>query len=182
MLAINPEIQKKVEDELDSIFANDTDRHATMEDLTNMKYLECCVKETLRLYPSAPYISREHTEDIVVRDHVIPAGTEIVLFIYGQHRNPEDFDEPTRYDPERWMSNNIFKRNPYAYVPFSAGSRNCLGQRFAGMEQKVVISTILRSFKIRTDMPWDVMEKSLTSDLVLRPLAGIPLCLEKKKN
>jgi cytochrome P450 len=179
MLAINPDIVKKVEEELDGIFHN-TDRTATMEDLTNMKYLECCIKETLRLFPSVPYITREHAEDIVVRGHVIPANTEILLFIYGQHRNPDDFPEPYRFDPDRWTDSNSFKRHPYAYVPFSAGSRNCLGQKFAGMEQKVVVSTILRSFSIRTDLKREVMEKSLVPEIILRPSEGIPLYLEKK--
>jgi cytochrome P450 len=160
MLAINYDIQEKLQNEIAGIFAENTDRDATMEDLANMKYLECCVKETLRLYPSVPLITREHTEDIVIRDHVIPAGTEIALFIYGQHRNPEDFPNPNCFDPDRWMSKRCFKRNPYAYVPFSAGPRNCLGQKIAGMEPAgVVLSTILRNFNIRTDMPRDVMEK-----------------------
>ena len=131
MLASHPDCMVRVEDEIFGIFG-DVERPVTMEDLTDLKYLECCIKETMRICPSVTFISRECDEDVLIevrhmlhfnlgpqivcslfQNHVIPAGTEIVLFIHGQHRNPADFPDPDRFDPDRFSPENAAKRSAY---------------------------------------------------------------------
>lgn len=75
--------------ELDDIFADDPERAVTMKDLAEMKYLECCIKEALRLYPSVPAFARTLREDVQIAHYTIPAGTTAMLVIYMLHRNPE---------------------------------------------------------------------------------------------
>ena len=82
-----------------------------------------------RLYQSVPLISRILGEDVEIDGHVIPANTNVVLMKFLLHRDPKTFPNPDVFDPDRFSPNNSEKRNPYAYVPFSAGPRNCIGQK-----------------------------------------------------
>lgn len=86
------------------------------------------VKEVLRLYPSAPLVSRELTEELEINGVILPPGTSLLLRIYDLHRDPEQFPDPLRFDPDRFLPKNTQKRHPFAYLPFSAGSRNCIGK------------------------------------------------------
>lgn len=108
------------------MFGNST-RPCTIEDAAKLKYLECCIKEALRLYPSVPNIKRDIHEETVLDDYVIPAGSTISLHIYALHRNEEIFPNPLDFKPERFESEQSDGRHPYAFVPFSAGPRNCIG-------------------------------------------------------
>jgi len=177
LLGNYPEIQEKVAEELEDIFQGE-DRPTTMADLGEMKYLERVIKESLRLYPSVPFISRVLNEDIELEGYVLPAGCSVILQIYDAHRNLRDFPDPERFDPDRFLPENSKHRHPYAYVPFSAGPRNCIGQKFALLEEKSVLSSVIRRYKIKS------METQQTikpmSELILRPQEGIKLTLEPR--
>ncbi|KFM58190.1 Cytochrome P450 4c3, partial [Stegodyphus mimosarum] len=166
MLGLHPEAQEKVFRELDDIFRDDPNRTATREDLTQMKYLECVIKETLRLYPSVPFIARELNDSIEVGKYKIPGGSVCFIFPWMLHRDPESFPEPEKFDPERFFPENSAGRHPYAYVPFSAGPRNCIGQKFAIMEEKTVLANILRRFRIVSLDPRDRV--NVMPDLIIR--------------
>merc|ERR1719348_1722437 len=143
-------IQEKCRAELSEIFQG-SDRAATSQDLAGMKYLEACIKESLRLFQSVPFISRVTGEDIEVHGCRIPRGTNVILAKFLLHRNPKTFPEPDKFDPGRFLvDSEENRRHPYSYVPFSAGPRNCIGQKFATMEEKVVISSVLRKFRLNT--------------------------------
>ncbi|CAG9113718.1 unnamed protein product [Plutella xylostella] len=120
-------------------------RGSLLEDLHEMKYLECCIREGLRLYPSVPYIARLLKEDTVLSGYVVPAGTIVNIHVFDLHRRAELFPEPEAFRPERWLAPPPHK---YAYVPFSAGPRNCIGQKFAMLELKTVLSGVLRRFRL----------------------------------
>merc|ERR1711911_230679 len=124
-IAKHPKEQQIVVDELDHIF-DESDRPCTTQDITEMKYLECCFKETLRLYPSVPAVMRTLTQEVQVGDFLIPAGVSVALMIYGMHRNPHIYPDPDSFKPERFLSDSV-DRHPYSFVPFSAGPRNCIG-------------------------------------------------------
>ncbi|XP_043401750.1 cytochrome P450 4V2 [Chelonia mydas] len=126
LLGCHPEAQKKVHRELDEVFGN-SDRPVTMDDLKKLRYLECVIKEALRLFPSVPSFARTTSEDCHIRGFKIPKGTEVVIVTYALNRDPEVFPDPEEFRPERFFPENSSGRHIYAYVPFSAGSRNCIG-------------------------------------------------------
>jgi len=178
LLATHPEIQARCHKELDTIFSGDQDREATSQDLAEMKYLESCLKESLRLYQSVPIIGRQLGEEVEIEGHVIPRGTNMILLFFLLHRDPKTFPDPNRFDPERFSLENQQARHPYSYVPFSAGPRNCIGQKFATMEEKVVVSSVLRKYTLRSTMTVD--EIPLCAEVILRPKNGLRISLQKR--
>ncbi|XP_064005091.1 cytochrome P450 4V2 [Pogoniulus pusillus] len=177
LLGRNPEVQKKVHRELDEVFGN-TECPVTMDDLKNLRYLDCVVKEVLRLYPSVPMFARTLREDCCIRGHEIPKGTNVVVLTYALHRDPEIFPDPEEFRPERFFPENSKGRHPYAYVPFSAGPRNCIGQRFAQMEEKTLLALILRRFWVESSQsPEDL---GMAGELILRPNNGIWIKLKRR--
>jgi len=99
-----------------------------MNDTSNMKYMECCLKESLRLYSTVPSVGRLTSEELVLDGYKIPAGTGIFVQFFHLHRHPEFFPDPLTYDPERFHPDRCIGRHPFAFVPFSAGPRNCIGK------------------------------------------------------
>ncbi|UJR08122.1 hypothetical protein I4U23_012399 [Adineta vaga] len=170
MIASHPKVQEKLHEEIDRVFGNDLNRSCTMEDVDELKYLECVIKETLRLFPSVPFIAREIQEDFTYHNHKLLKGSTAVLFIYYIHRDPKYFPDPERFDPDRFLPENSVDRPAYAFVPFSAGSRNCIGQRFALLEEKIILSSILRRFKLKTSQLRDDLH--LSFEVILRSENG----------
>lgn len=147
LLAQNSMCQQKCVDELDTIFKG-SDRPPTMKDIREMRYLEQCIKETLRLYPSVPMIARKISEDIRVDGHTIPANSNVFIFPFATHRMSDIYPEPEKFNPNRFSPEESEKRHPYAFIPFSAGPRNCIGYKFAYIELKTIISTVLRTYEL----------------------------------
>ncbi|KYO46087.1 hypothetical protein Y1Q_0021662 [Alligator mississippiensis] len=177
LLGCYPEAQKKVDMELDEVFG-DSDRHVTMEDLKKLRYLECVVKEALRLFPSVPFFARTLSQDSWINGYKVPKGVDIIVSPYALHREQDVFPEPEEFRPERFFPENCIGRHPYAYVPFSAGPRNCIGQRFALMEEKTVIATLLRRFWVEANQKRE--ELGLVAELILRPTNGIWIQLKRR--
>nr|AIW79997.1 cytochrome P450 CYP4C77 [Nilaparvata lugens] len=178
LLGNETEIQEKVFQELDSIFG-DSDRSPTMQDLGEMKYLERVIKESLRLYPSVPFIGRQLKEDVKIDKYLIPANTLVLLHIYHLHRCEDQFPNPEVFDPDNFLPERTAKRHPYAYLPFSAGPRNCIGQKFALLEEKTILSSILRKFRIEAvEKQKDII---LLSELILRPFSGVRIRMYPRK-
>lgn len=113
---------------METIFG-DSDRSATIKDLNEMKYLERVVKETMRLFPPVPIIGRITSEDVEIGGYQIPKDCFISIEIYKIMRDPKHFPNPMKFDPDRFLKENTNTRHPYAYIPFSAGPRNCIGMR-----------------------------------------------------
>lgn len=171
LLGGHPDIQKRAMEEIDGVTGPEEEYRVTMKDLNEMKYLECCIKEALRLYPSVPVIARKISEDINVANYTVPAGTTALILTYLLHRNPDLFPQPEKFNPDRFLPENVLGRHPYAYIPFSAGPRNCIGQKFALLEEKVVISSLLRKYRVEAvDRREDL---TLMGELILRPKHGL---------
>ncbi|NXK29866.1 CP4V2 protein, partial [Piprites chloris] len=177
LLGHNPEVQKKVHKELDEVFGN-TDRPVTTDDLKQLRYLECVMKEALRLFPSVPMFARTLREDCCISGYQVPKGANVLILTYALHRDPEIFPDPEEFRPERFFPENSKGRHPYAYVPFSAGPRNCIGQRFAQMEEKTLLALILRRFWVESCQKQE--ELRITGDLILRPSNGIWIKLKRR--
>ncbi|CAL1279534.1 unnamed protein product [Larinioides sclopetarius] len=159
MIGLHPWVQDRIHEELDALFEED-DREVTVEDLNKMKYLECVIKETARLYPSVPIIAREIRNDIHYGKYTIPKGCTCTVYAYMLHRDPNIFPNPERFDPERFTL------------------ENSTGQRFAMMEVKTLVSSILRRYKLRSLDPRDKV-LALT-ELILRPANELRIQVRKR--
>ncbi|CAG9796530.1 unnamed protein product, partial [Diatraea saccharalis] len=172
-------LQDNIFKELQTIFG-DSKRNANYEDLSKMRYLECCIKESLRLYPPVPFISRQVSESINLGGYKLPKDVICHVHIYDLHRREDLFPNPLKFDPDRFLPENCVGRHPYAYIPFSAGPRNCIGQKFAMMEMKSALSAILRHFELEpVTRPWELR---IAADLVLRNTEPIYVIFNKRNN
>nr|QQL12306.1 cytochrome P450 CYP4CJ2 [Aphis craccivora] len=147
LLGLHQDIQDHAREELYSIFG-DSDRDATMEDLNAMRYLDAVIKETLRLYPSVPSFTRELNTTLQLKKYTIPPMTTMAIFPYILHRNENIYPKPEEFIPERFLDEENKSKFLFGYIPFSAGARNCIGQKYAMNQMKTVISTVLRNAKI----------------------------------
>lgn len=179
-LALHPEIQERVFEEQRTLLGNDLTTFPDYNALQQMKYLEMVIKESMRLYPPVPIIGREPLEPVKVGTCMnVPPYVSLNIAIYTLHRNPDIYEDPEKFDPDRFTEEAASKRGPYDYIPFSAGPRNCIGQRFAMLEIKSTLSTLVRNFKIVAT------EKTkgtrYASDLILRPIGGLFVAFEERK-
>ncbi|CAL7952372.1 unnamed protein product [Xylocopa violacea] len=180
MMGCHPDIQEKVIEELDEIFG-DSDRPATFQDTLQMKYLERCLLETLRLYPPVPIIGREIKTDLKLAstDLTIPAGCTVVIATIKLHRNAAIYPNPDVFNPDNFLPEKTANRHYYAYVPFSAGPRSCVGRKYAMLKLKIVLSTILRNFRVRSDLKES--DFRLQADIILKRAEGFKVRLEPRK-
>ena len=130
------------------------------------------------MFPPVPIYIRTASEDQILNGKCIPKGAALKVFVYMIHRDEKYFPDPERFDPDRFLPENSANRHPFAYVPFSAGKRNCIGQRFAMMEEKVMIANILRKFEIKALKP--TKEIVQLPELILKPKGGVLLSLKPR--
>lgn len=154
LLAMHPHIQEQVFDEIDRVYANTPlGAPSTYEHITQLNYLEQVIRETLRLYPVAPYLLRFCKEDTKISKCVIPRGATVIVSLYTMHRNKEIWgDDADDFNPDHFSVEQMSKRNPNAFAPFSLGPRNCIGMRYAYMAMKVILATVLRHYKFTTHL------------------------------
>ncbi|XP_034239114.1 cytochrome P450 4C1-like [Thrips palmi] len=147
VLSLKQEVQEKVHAELVSVFG-DSDRLVTLEDLPKLKYLDCVMKEIMRLFPPVPFIVRQCHEETKLCGHTIPAGSSVGINIFAAHRDAKHWDKPEVFDPDRFLPENCKDRHPCAYIPFSTGPRNCIGRKYAMMNMTTILATALRAYKV----------------------------------
>ncbi|XP_018338509.1 PREDICTED: cytochrome P450 4C1 [Trachymyrmex septentrionalis] len=165
-LAEDKDIQDRVRNEVDSAIQGN-EKKFNFKLLKQLPYLERCIKEALRLYPSVPFISRICGEDIKLQSYLVPAGTMIVINIYAAHRNPNFWPNPQVFDPDRFLPEKIQNRHYYSYIPFSAGPRNCIGQQFGMLEIKTMIASVIHNFYLE---PIDYLKDvQLQTNITLSP-------------
>ncbi|XP_053691237.1 cytochrome P450 4d1-like [Sabethes cyaneus] len=178
-LAKYPIVQQKAYEEVVSVMGGNPEKAIDMSHLQDLAYLEMVIKETLRLYPSVPLIGRRCVKEVTIEGKTIPAGANIIIGIYFMGRDPNYFERPLEFIPERFEGEkSVEKFNPYKYIPFSAGPRNCIGQKFALNELKSVLSKLLRHYEFI--LPVDSDEPLLATELILKPENGVPLQIRRR--
>ena len=145
-LAKYPEHQEKIREEVRNVLMGR--EWLDYDDLKELKYTQWCIKEAMRLYPPVVEIFRVLSKDTELDGIIIPKGTRVSVNMPALHRHPEIWDNPDEYNPLRFHPSSADGRDPYAYFPFAAGHRNCIGQHFALNEERVVIATIVNRFHI----------------------------------
>lgn len=178
LIGNHPEVQTKIHEELDTIYGDSPDREIKFEDLREMKYLEKCIKETLRLFPPVLFIARQITEEFKIKGRTIPPGTTCLVLHYVLHRDPKYFPNPEVFNPDRFSPENMNERHAFAFVPFSAGPRNCIGQRFALQTTKALIASILRKYRITSVLPMNKIELAIGT--TMGPKNKITLQFERR--
>jgi len=146
LLAQHPEIQKRLQEEVDTVLAG---KHVTNDNVKELNYMDMVIKEVLRYgSPIAAIVSRKAQEDIQVDKYIIPKDTPIGLGIHAIHHNPEFWPNPEVFDPERFSPTKAIKQHPFAFLPFSLGRRVCIGNTFSLLEQRIFLSTLLQKYTI----------------------------------
>lgn len=144
-LAHHPQAAEKLHAELDSVLGG----HApTVEDLHNLPYTLQVVKEVLRLYPAAPFYVRDALEEDQIGGFNTQ-GLPVLLSPYYTHRHPDFWDAPLEFNPDRWSAEQEEQRHPYAYHPFAAGQRMCIGNNFSLLESHILLALLAREFAPR---------------------------------
>ncbi|GJQ81203.1 hypothetical protein Trydic_g23371 [Trypoxylus dichotomus] len=174
LMGIHQNIQDKVIQELDEIFGN-SNRAVTFADTLEMKYLERCLMETLRMYPPVPIIARELNQDIKLAssDLVVPAGCTVVIGTFKIHRRDDIYPNPDVFNPDNFLPEKTANRHYYSFIPFSAGPRSCVGRKYAMLKLKILLSTILRNYRIYSD--FKESDFQLQADIILKRAEGFPV-------
>jgi len=175
LLAQNPEAGARLFQEVDRVLAG---RAPCYEDLTQLRYTDWVVKESLRLYPPAYGVVRTALEDCEIGGYAIPAGATVAIFPWTVHRDPRYFERPLEFVPERW-DDDFAKRLPRCgYFPFGVGPRVCIGNTFAIAELVLMVAAIARKFQLQLAPGHRVL---LSPSLTLRPRKGIRVVLKKRQ-
>ena len=142
-LAAHPEVAERLHAELDQVLGG---RPPTVDDLRALPYTLQVVKETLRLYPAAPFYVRDAVEADTLGGFAIPPGAAVMLSPYYTHRHPDFWEEPERFDPDRWTGERERARHGHAYHPFAAGPRICIGNNFSLLESHLLLAILAQRF------------------------------------
>ncbi|XP_041254814.1 thromboxane-A synthase isoform X2 [Onychostruthus taczanowskii] len=177
LLATNPQCQEKVLREVDEFSA----KHMVpdYQNVQELPYLDMVIAETLRMYPPAFRFTREAAKDCVVLGQHIPAGAVIETAVGHLHHNPEFWPEPEKFIPERFTEEAKKERHPFAYLPFGAGPRGCIGMKMGLLETKITLLRILQKFQFKT-CPETEIPLQLKSKATLGPKNGVYIMLESR--
>lgn len=134
------------------------------------------INEAMRLYPPASAITRTNLESFELGGYSIPAKSIIVMPIYAIHRDPKRWDQPERFDPDRFLPNQIEAMHPIQFIPFGGGPRECIGKAFALAETKIILTEICSRFKFSLDAQSSVNPRA---GITLYPKGGIWVRAEK---
>jgi len=171
-LSQNPDVECKLHEELDRVLGS---RLPTLEDVPNLRYTALVVKEGLRLYPPAWAVGRQAKEAFEVGGYSFPKNTYVLICQWIMHRDSRFFAEPHRFLPDRWTDD--FSPG-FAYLPFGAGPRVCIGAAFANMEAALLLAAIAGRYRLALEPDQTVAP---IASVTLRPRGGIRMRLEKRR-
>ena len=169
LLAQNPEAEACLHNEVDALAAP-----PTFDDLGRLSYTRAVFAESMRLYPPAWTVGREAARDTSLGGRALPRGTTILFAPLHLHRDPRFWDDPDAFRPERFAPEARAGRHKFAYLPFSAGRRGCIGEQFAWVEGTLVLATLAQRWRLRLAGPVPDAHGSVT----LRPAGPVPMVAE----
>ncbi|XP_067637975.1 probable cytochrome P450 313b1 isoform X2 [Eurosta solidaginis] len=174
-LAMHPECQEKLYEELSALFPEKKPPDVNNEHLEKMTYTEMIINEALRLYSPVPMVLRSVADDFRLRNNIlIPQGTQIGIDIYNMQRNEHIWGpNAKKFQPEEHFGPNAHKRHAFAFVPFTKGLRMCIGYRYALMLMKVFVAKIFRQYRIKTTA---TMDQLVVKGAISLKFAEYPLC------
>ncbi|KAM7350671.1 cytochrome P450 4ae1-like isoform 1-T2 [Cochliomyia hominivorax] len=146
-LSRHPQVQEKLYIELQEYFGAKQNVSLCYNDLQQLNYLNCVIKESLRMYPPVMAIGRVLKSDLKVDKYAIPAKSSVIILLWEMLRDPEIFEDPLTFKPERHLMNDA-RVNAFSNIPFSAGPRNCIGQKFAQLEMRSIIIKVILNFEL----------------------------------
>jgi cytochrome P450 len=174
LLSQYPEVEAKLHAELASVLGG---RRPEAADAARLTYTRMVMAEAMRLYPPAWILERRAVRDVRMREHLIPAGSLVYTSPYIVHHDARWYPDPERFDPERWRPEAIVGRPKFAYAPFGAGTRVCIGEQFAWMEGVLLLATIAQRWRLRHDPSHVVALEPLVT---LRPKYGMRMRVESR--
>ena len=177
LLAQHPDIQEKLHAECSLVLNG---RAPSAADFPRLKYAEKVFAEALRLYPPVWVTARTCTDPYEIAGYRIPQGAILLAPQIALHHDARFWDEPQRFDPERFTEQARMSRPRFAYFPFGAGSRQCIGEGLAWMEGVLVLAAIVQHWTIRR-IPGQSTSLKVTPAITLRPKGGLPLIVERRK-
>jgi cytochrome P450 len=145
LIARHPEVEECFHQELDQVLGG---RSPGVEDVTKLVYTRMIIDETLRLYSPVAMTARDAVVDDVVDGYEIPKGSVVTITPYITHRHPEFWEKPNAFYPEHFSQEQVDQRPRYAYIPFGAGPRICLGMHFALLEAALVLGEVGQRYRV----------------------------------
>jgi cytochrome P450 len=174
LLSLHPVVEAKLHAELAAVLGGRTPRH---EDLAKLPYARMVIEESMRLYPPAHTLSRVAIAEDEVLGHRIPKGAQILIAPWLLHRHAKLWEEPQRFDPDRFDPKHTARRHRFAYIPFGAGPRICIGAAFAMAEAVLILATLAQRYRLRLKPGFPVEPQGL---ITLRPRYGMRMVLEQR--
>ncbi len=175
LLTEHPEVAQRVRDEAIGVLGG---RAPTFAELPQLEYAGRVIEEGMRLHPPVWLFERTALQDDELAGYPIRKGTIVAASPWTVHRHPALWDDPLRFDPDRFLPERAKNRHRYAYIPFGAGPRICIGNNFALMEAKVILTTLIQRFDIEVHTPGQIRADA---GVTVRPLGGMPITLRRAK-
>jgi cytochrome P450 len=176
LLATHPDIYRNMQQEVDSALQGIAPTYA---DLARLPYTLQVFKETMRLYPPAYGISRAALRDIEIVGYFIPKNRYVVVCPYTLHRRPDYFPEPEKFDPQRFTPENEKRLPRYAYMPFGAGPRICIGNHFAMMEGHLLLAALAQRVTFELVEGQQIVPDP-NVNLTIRPKYGVKMIVRRR--
>jgi cytochrome P450 len=167
LLSKHPAAAQRLRREIEEVLGG---RTPSIEDLPRLTYARMVIEETLRLYPPAWVLEREAIQDDAIGGYRVPKKTIVAVAPYSLHRHPRYWQNPEDFDPERFTPARAAERPKYAYLPFGAGPRLCIGNGFAMMEAQIILAMVMGDCALQLVPNFKV---ELVPSITLRPRSGV---------
>ncbi len=174
LLSQHVEVRSRLKREIDTVLGG---RAATAEDLPKLAYSKLVIQESMRLFPPVWGMARMTMADDQIGDVTIPGGSPVLLSQYVTHRHRGFWDNPEGFDPDRFLPERSEGRHPYAYFPFAAGPRICIGNHFALIESVLILATVTSRWSLNLIPGRPVVPKAR---ITLRPKDGLFMTAEPR--